>query len=362
MKRLTSLLIVVILLASVMLPAGILSAKAQSFTIPTISIVSIVADQSVTIRTSNFPANQTFTARMGAMGTRGVGGTVVGTTQSGAGGSFLATYDIPSSLRGASQIAIRLESPQGYFAYNWFYNATDPAVTHTPQPTSLPGTPLPSPTPVAPRPTPYSGIPSFSIVSVLRDQSVTIRANNFPSNQTFTARIGAMGTRGVNGTVVGTTQSGEGGVFVISYDIPAALRSASQIAIRLESPQGYFAYNWFYNSTTGEAGTPASTAVPGPVYSGIPTFSIVSVVRDQSVTIRTNNFPASQTFTARMGAMGTRGVGGAVVGTTESGTGGVLNATYNIPATLQGARQLSVRLESPAGYFAYNWFYNSTAP
>jgi hypothetical protein len=32
----------------------------------------------------------------------------------------------------------------------------------------------------------------------------------------------------------------------------------------------------------------------------IPTFSIVSVVRDQTVTIRTNNFPANQTFTARM--------------------------------------------------------------
>jgi hypothetical protein len=136
MKRFIPLLIIVIFLVSAIHGAGILPAKAQSATIPTISIVSVVGDQSVTIRTHNFPANQTFTARMGAMGTRGVGGIVVGTTQSGAGGSFLVTYDIPASLRGSSQIAIRLESPQGYFSYNWFVNTT---VLVSPSPTPAPG-------------------------------------------------------------------------------------------------------------------------------------------------------------------------------------------------------------------------------
>jgi hypothetical protein len=355
MKRFIPLLIIVIFLVSAIHGAGILPAKAQSATIPTISIVSVVGDQSVTIRTHNFPANQTFTARMGAMGTRGVGGIVVGTTQSGAGGSFLVTYDIPASLRGSSQIAIRLESPQGYFSYNWFVNTTDQV---SPSPTPAPGTP---------RPTPYQGFPSFSIVSVVRDQSVTIRTNNLPANQTFTARMGPMGTRGVGGTVVGTTQSGEGGSILVTYDIPAALRSSSRISIRMDSPQGFFAYNWFFNSSTGDIatpvpGTPAPTPTPGPVYSGIPTFTIVSVVRDTSVNIRTNNFPPNQTFTARMGPMGTRGVGGTVVGTTEAGAGGTLNLTYNIPDNLRGSRQISIRLESPAGYFAYNWFHNTTAP
>jgi hypothetical protein len=94
--------------------------------VPTFTIVSVVRDTSVTIRTSNFPANQTFTARMGPIGTRGIGGTSVGTTNSGSGGSFTATYNIPAHLRGSYQIAIRLDSPSGYFSYNWFYNNTTP--------------------------------------------------------------------------------------------------------------------------------------------------------------------------------------------------------------------------------------------
>jgi hypothetical protein len=308
--------------------------------IPTISIVTVVSDTSVTIRTHNFPANQTFTARMGAFGTRGIGGIVVGTTQSGAGGSFLVTYNIPEALLGMRQIAIRLESPQGYYAYNWFYNTggTAPA----------PGTG-------------YTGIPTFSIVSVVAGQSVTIRTNNFPASQTFTARMGAMGTRGLGGTVVGTTESGVGGVFVVTYQIPEGLRTASQIAIRLESPQGYYAYNWFNNSTSGTGTTPVPVT-PGPVYTGIPTFTIIRVEGNTSVTIRTNNFPANQNFTATMGPMGTRGVGGVVVGATNSGAGGIFDVTYNIPASMQGARQIAIRLESPQGYYAYNWFYNANWP
>jgi LysM repeat protein len=93
-------------------------------TIPTFTIVSVVANQSVTIQTSNFPANQQFDVLMGAYGTKGVNGVWVTTTASGNGGSFTTTYTIPASLRGLNQIAIRLQSPSGYFSYNWFHNAS----------------------------------------------------------------------------------------------------------------------------------------------------------------------------------------------------------------------------------------------
>jgi LysM repeat protein len=107
--------------------------------------------------------------------------------------------------------------------------------------------------------------------------------------------------------------------------------------------------------------TQAATPAPGFV---IPTFSIIGVVRGTSVTIRTANFPANQTFTAMMGPIGTLGVGGTVVGTTPSGTGGVLTATYTIPAALANAGAIAIRLQSPSGYYSYNYFYNSnyTAP
>lgn len=91
-------------------------------TIPTITIVSVVHDQSVTIQGANFPANQQFDVLMGAFGTQAVNGTYITSRNSGAGGSFTVTYQIPANLRGTSRIAIRLQSPAGYNSYNWFYN------------------------------------------------------------------------------------------------------------------------------------------------------------------------------------------------------------------------------------------------
>jgi LysM repeat protein len=98
------------------------TAPAPSVQVPTFTIVSVVPNQSVTIRTSNFPANQTFNVTMGPIGTQGINGTSAGSTNSGSGGSFTATYNIPSGLRGSFQISIRLQSPSGYYSYNWFYN------------------------------------------------------------------------------------------------------------------------------------------------------------------------------------------------------------------------------------------------
>ncbi len=91
-------------------------------------------------------------------------------------------------------------------------------------------------------------IPTFSIVSVVQDRSVTIQTYNFPANRTFNVRMGRIGTRGVNGSLAGTIQTGSAGSFVVTLEIPPALSGRGQIAIRLESVgSGYFAYNWFYN-------------------------------------------------------------------------------------------------------------------
>ena len=147
----------------------------------TISIVSVEADKTVTIQTHNFPANRSFLVLMGKIGTRGVGGINVTTISSGTGGSFSQTFDIPAALKGDYQIAIRLQTPDGYFyAYNWFFNNT-------------------SATPPAGGGTPggYKGIPTFSITGVEKDDTVTIRTNNFPANYDFKVLMGKMGTKGI---------------------------------------------------------------------------------------------------------------------------------------------------------------------
>ncbi len=321
--------------------------SAKAFTIPTFDIVSVDKDVSVTIETANFPADQTFTVRMGAFGTLGVGGTVVGTTDSGTGGTFQATYDIPASLKGSARIAIRMDSPQGFFSFNWFDNNTGTVTaTPTPGPTSTP-----SPTSV-----PSTKIPTFSIDSVVVDDKVSITTNNFPANKDFTVRIGKYGTLGVGGVVVGTTNSGSGGSFDATYSIPDSLKGQSRLAIRMDSTSGgFFAFNWFWNSTS-------TSTTPPPAFVGIPTFSISSVEKDSKVTIKTNNFPANKDFTVRMGAFGTAGVGGTVVATTNSGSGGSFSATYNIPDSLKGSSRIAIRMDASGGFFAFNWFWNSTAP
>jgi hypothetical protein len=351
------ILLVLLLMGGLFLPYH----STMASTIPTFAVTNVVVDDNVTITTYNYPAGVTFTVRMGEYGTLGINGIVVGTFDSGAGGSFTATFDIPDELKGDKQIAIRTDGDTGgWFAYNWFWNNTSGEST---SPTS---TPVPGATATPPA---YSGIPTFGILAVTRNVDVTIRCHNYPAGQIFTARMAAYGTAAVGGIVVGQFDSGSGGDFDITFNIPAELANLGRIAIRTDSSEGFFAYNWFWNNTTssGESTGPTSTPVPGatatpvpPAYTGIPTFSITSVVKDDSVTITTNNFPADQTFTVRMGPYGTAAVGGIEVGTTDSGSGGSFTATYAIPDALKGSMRIAIRMEN-SSYFAYNWFWNNTA-
>jgi hypothetical protein len=344
MKRTISVLITTLLILGFSIPAIALANSSQ--TIPTFMIIDVQVDKSVTIQTENFPVNDSFTVTMGEFGTSGIGGIVVGTTESGNGGSFKETYNIPAPFKGSERIAIRLQSPtSGYFAYNWFWNNTAEV------------TPGPTPTPGAG----YSGFPTFSVLSVVQAKSVTIQTSNLPPDDSFTVTMGKIGTKGIDGISVGSTSSGKGGVLEETYSIPGELASMDLIAIRLQSPiSGYFAYNWFYNTTTNNtpSSPPSSPASSG--YMGIPTFTITTVVQDKSVTIAGINFPPGDTFDVMMGPLGTQGVNGTKIGTTSSGSGGNLSATYNIPPSLVGAKSIAIRLQSPtSGYFAYNWFFNS---
>ncbi|HLB50132.1 MAG TPA: LysM peptidoglycan-binding domain-containing protein [Anaerolineales bacterium] len=112
--------------------------------------------------------------------------------------------------------------------------------------------------------------------------------------------------------------------------------------------------------TATPVGSPAPTSTPIPTVSFVvPTFTITAVTRDQAVTIKAINFPRSTKFDVLMGPRHTQGVNGTLVATTDSGTGS-FTATYNIPASLRGSAQISIRLQSKSGYFSYNWFYNVT--
>jgi hypothetical protein len=97
-----------------------------------------------------------------------------------------------------------------------------------------------------------SVIPTFSINSVVKNQTVTIQTYNFPANKTFDVLMDRIGTQAIYGIPAGSVNTNDGGSFVVTFQIPAALKGLNQIAVRLEASDssGFFAYNWFYNQTT----------------------------------------------------------------------------------------------------------------
>lgn len=344
------LLGITLFILSLFLLLGASTTSAASQTIPTISIVSVVTDQTVTIQTHNYPRGQIFTVRMNYMGTAGVGGEVVGTFDSSRGDST-ATYTIPTFLRGQQQIAIRLDSAQGYYSFNWFWNNT------TGTSGGSGGQPVPPPS--------YVGIPTFSIVSVTTDTNVTILTSNFPPNQLFDVTMGLMYTQGIGGIKVGEINSGAGGAIQQTFNIPAELRGQARIAIRAQTRHAnpFYAYNWFWNNTTGGSTggqpTPTPPIVVVPPVTGIPTIKICQVARDSTVQFQTANYPANMNFTVTMGAMGTQGLLGFPAGTFNSGAGGVARYTMPIPDGVKGLSQIAIRAQG-SPYFSYNWFWNTT--
>lgn len=206
----------------------------------------------------------------------------------------------------------------------------------------------------------YSGIPTFSIVSVNPDKTVTIKTYNFPKQDTFKVLMNYMGTRGVNGIVVDTISSGSGGSFTATFSIPAALKGQYQIAIRLQSTSGsgYYAYNWFYNNLKNSGTGGAYTTPKG--YKGYPYISVVSVVKDKNVVLKISNLPKNDEYKVLLGKIGTAGINGTKVGTFTTGSGETKTIKVKIPAGLKGKSQIAVRIQSVGGtgYYAYTWFYN----
>jgi hypothetical protein len=91
---------------------------------------------------------------------------------------------------------------------------------------------------------------------------------------------------------------------------------------------------------------------------------ITGVVRDQTVTFETMNYPPNQTFNVTMGPMGTQGVSGINAGSFDSGQGGSMSVTMPIPSELAGSYQISINAHTAHAYpyYSYNWFYNNTTP
>lgn len=341
----------VAMLLALLIPAFVGVGKVEA-SYPSFTISAVTKDVSVTILTQDMPKNLDWKLLMGEYNTRGEKGIEVATFNSGAGGSMSATFNIPDALKGRAMISIRIESlTGGYYYYNWFWNDKDNGTW----PGGAPPVSTPAPQPVT--------SPIIMIKSVDAGKTVTITATNFPKNVEFVALMNKMWTLGVNGTEVGKLTSSDTGAFEATFEIPAELKADQRVAIRLQSlTGGYFAYNWFWNVTATAEPTPqpAPTDTPVPVVK-YPYFNIVAVLKDSTVSVEGDNFPANTDFTVLMGKMWTMGINGIEVGTFNSGEGGKLAATFNVPPEMAGQSRIAVRLQAKTGgWFAYNWFWNNT--
>jgi hypothetical protein len=201
-----------------------------------ISIESVEEDVDVTITARYLPANRLLSVWFDWRNQKGVINSLrAGTVKSDSSGTLKATIKMSVGIHDRREVGIRLVDGSSTSAALWFLNVTSDDGTGGSSPSGS-----------------DKGIPYFVIQSVKEDDSVTIKAYNFPTKKEFVVRMGKMGTEGVDGTKVDTFKTGKDASFTATFDIPSKLWNRDQIAIRIEAADGsgYYAYNWFYNTTT----------------------------------------------------------------------------------------------------------------
>ena len=229
MKKRMALIFAVIMMAAIITPA--------QAAIPTTSIVAVVKNESVTIRTANFPANHTFHVLMGYNGTHGINGYLVSKITTGEGGSFLAKFYIPEELAGEDIVAVRFESvtESKYYSYNWFYNETGTGAADTTC-TTCSSANLPV------------GFPTFDILSVVRGSSVTVQTRYFPTEQRFAVFMKDGASTALTWYEVAGIETAECGSQIATFTIPAELQYKEKIAVKFYNMNdGFITYNLFNN-------------------------------------------------------------------------------------------------------------------
>ncbi len=208
--------------------------------VPIFNIKSVDPGKTVTISTSNFPKNIDFTAMIGLSDTKGVKGIEVGKFNSADGGAFEATFSIPEKLKEEDALSIRVEGTYGWFAYNWFPNKGATAESSATSSAATAAVAAPA----------VVKIPVIEISAVEAGKTVSLKGRDFPADKEFLVRMGQMWTRAINGIQVAKFTSDSSGVFETSFEIPEELANNLMISIRMDSVDGYYSYNWFWNNST----------------------------------------------------------------------------------------------------------------
>lgn len=214
--------------------------------------------------------------------------------------------------------------------------------------------------------------PTFDIMGVVVDNSVTISTNLFPANELYYVYMGYNGTLGINGILVTKIWTGSGGTFKAKFYIPDELKGQDIIAIRLESPTTpYYSYNFFYNTTnyssynytTSSSSSSSSSSTSTYVPNDFPTFSIIGVVKGESVTVQTSYFPPDDMFGVYMKDAASAVKTWYYVAGFNSADGSSFTATFAIPRELFFKEKIAIKMYNlDEKYITYNLFENKDYP
>lgn len=131
-----------------------------------IKVTAVEKNSKITVSATGFPANTSFTVRVGPYYTFGRDQQTMTTINSGNGGSFLFNVDLPAIVKDVSLVTVRVDSYSGgthWVAYNAFTNSNMGTV---------------NPTPTSPTPTPQTPAQTgCQIVSVTQPTSVAAKAD-----------------------------------------------------------------------------------------------------------------------------------------------------------------------------------------
>jgi hypothetical protein len=108
-----------------------------------LTVLGVDQNVSVKVRADYLPANQTFTIRVGPYYTFFTDYVVMGTLNSGSGGTLEFTTSLPSVVHGVELVTIRIDSSQHFYGYTAFKNVPG-GTTGSPAATPVPVTPVPA--------------------------------------------------------------------------------------------------------------------------------------------------------------------------------------------------------------------------
>ncbi len=343
--RLPLAALALVLLASLASAAAQPAAAASS----SLTIVSVEAGQSATIKAAGLPANTAVTVRMAPMGSKAAGGTIVGKAVSASNGTLKGTYAIPKELKLEARIAMRVEATAkpSQFAYNWFNNTVSSVSTSASN----------------------AGIPSgaasagkITIVDVAEDDYVTISVTGAPAQARLAVWFDWKNKNGVlQARQAGTVKVSSSGALNDTIDIPTAAKDRGELRIRLQGLNGanYLAYRWFLNADNDDYSGSSSAATSE---NGIAYIVVQSVVKNDTVTLDAINFAKGE-YVVLMDKVGSGAKNGIKVDTITIKQGKTFTGTFDIPSKLVGEDDIAIRIQSvdDSTYYAFTWFDNVTS-